>query len=147
MRDEIVAFGNRERGPYLGDLDDLGHEAGHRAPVMFGQLDQEQRLEPDTSACDPCNTPSSRKRFRRSWALEGASPTAVAICLLERLDAARACTRLHGVERNARFEVGTAKNFRETGLDLVTFFDCLHDMGDPTGAAAHVRRSRKPDGS
>ncbi len=32
-------------------------------------------------------------------------------------------------------------------MDLVTFFDCLHDMGDPTGAAAHVRQSLKPDGS
>ncbi|HEX2364238.1 MAG TPA: SAM-dependent methyltransferase, partial [Bradyrhizobium sp.] len=32
-------------------------------------------------------------------------------------------------------------------LDLVTFFDCLHDMGDPTGAAAHVRQSLKREGS
>jgi pimeloyl-ACP methyl ester carboxylesterase len=31
--------------------------------------------------------------------------------------------------------------------DLVTFFDCLHDMGDPVGAATHVRRSQKPDGT
>ncbi|SRR5579875_245421 len=30
--------------------------------------------------------------------------------------------------------------------DLVTFFDCLHDMGDPIGAARHVRESLKPDG-
>ena len=42
------------------------------------------------------------------------------------------------------FEVGTAKDFAATGLDLVTFFDCLHDMGDPTGAAAHVRRRPRP---
>ena len=33
------------------------------------------------------------------------------------------------------------------GLDLVTCFDCLHDMGDPTGAAAHIRRSLKQDGT
>src|SRR3546814_9460994 len=32
-------------------------------------------------------------------------------------------------------------------LDLVTFFDCLHDMGDPVGAAQHVRQALKPDGS
>ena len=32
-------------------------------------------------------------------------------------------------------------------LDLVTFFDCLHDMGDPVGAARHVRQTLKPDGS
>src|SRR6185295_5626728 len=31
--------------------------------------------------------------------------------------------------------------------DLVAFFDCLHDMGDPVGAAAHVRETLKPDGT
>jgi SAM-dependent methyltransferase len=63
------------------------------------------------------------------------------------IDAARTHASSLGDARNLRFEVGTAKDFSETGLDLVTFFDCLHDMGDPTGAAAHVRRSLKPDGS
>ena len=33
------------------------------------------------------------------------------------------------------------------GYDLVTFFDCLHDMGDPTGAAKHVLCTLKPDGT
>ena len=33
------------------------------------------------------------------------------------------------------------------GYDLVTFFDCLHDMGDPIGAAKHVLSSLKPDGT
>jgi ubiquinone/menaquinone biosynthesis C-methylase UbiE len=63
------------------------------------------------------------------------------------IDAARAHAGSHGVAQNAHFEVGTAKDFSETGLDLVTFFDCLHDMGDPLGAATHVRQSLKPDGS
>jgi 2-polyprenyl-3-methyl-5-hydroxy-6-metoxy-1,4-benzoquinol methylase len=63
------------------------------------------------------------------------------------IDAARAHAAAHGVAENACFEVGTAKDFAAAGLDLVTFFDCLHDMGDPTGAAAHVHRSLKPDGS
>ena len=63
------------------------------------------------------------------------------------IDAARAHAVAHGVAENTRFEVGTAKDFAATGLDLVTFFDCLHDMGDPTGAAAHVRQSLKRDGS
>src|SRR5204863_3538792 len=63
------------------------------------------------------------------------------------IDAAHAHAAAHGVAGNVTFEVGTAKDFAATGLDLVTFFDCLHDMGDPTGAAAHVRRSLKPDGS
>ncbi len=45
------------------------------------------------------------------------------------------------------FEVATAKNFRGKDYDLVTFFDCLHDMGDPVGAAQHTLKSLKPDGT
>jgi hypothetical protein len=45
-----------------------------------------------------------------------------------------------------RFEVGTAKTFPGS-YDLVACFDCLHDMGDPVGAAAHVHQSLKPDGT
>ena len=37
-----------------------------------------------------------------------------------------------------------AKDYPGKDFDLVTFFDCLHDMGDPVGAAAHVRQSLKP---
>jgi SAM-dependent methyltransferase len=54
---------------------------------------------------------------------------------------------LYGVSGNARFEVATAKEYSGRDFDLVTFFDCLHDMGDPAGAAAHVRQSLKPDGT
>lgn len=53
----------------------------------------------------------------------------------------------HGVSGNTRFEVALASEFPGRGLDLVTFFDCLHDMGDPLGAARHVRQTLKPDGS
>ncbi len=52
-----------------------------------------------------------------------------------------------GLGDRVRFEVAKAKEFPGTGYDLVTFFDCLHDMGDPVGAAAHVRRSLSPDGT
>ena len=46
------------------------------------------------------------------------------------------------------FEVASSKSFPVNGgYDLVTFFDCLHDMGDPTGAASHVLSSLKPDGT
>ncbi len=55
--------------------------------------------------------------------------------------------REHGSPPNLRFEVGSAKDYPGRDFDLVTFFDCLHDMGDPAGAAAHVRRSLKPDGT
>ncbi|HWD58645.1 MAG TPA: class I SAM-dependent methyltransferase [Stellaceae bacterium] len=53
----------------------------------------------------------------------------------------------HGASGNVRFEVGAAKDYAGSDFDLVTFFDCLHDMGDPAGAAAHVRQSLKPDGT
>jgi SAM-dependent methyltransferase len=53
-----------------------------------------------------------------------------------------------GVADRVRFEVAAAKTFPGKGeYDLVTFFDCLHDMGDPVGAATHVRESLKPDGT
>ncbi len=48
---------------------------------------------------------------------------------------------------NAQFDVATAKEFPRGNLDLVTCFDCLHDMGDPAGAAAHIRQSLKADGT
>lgn len=63
------------------------------------------------------------------------------------IEAASAHAAEHGVADNCRFEVGTAKNYSGRDLDLVTFFDCLHDMGDPAGAAQHVHQSLKPDGS
>ena len=48
---------------------------------------------------------------------------------------------------NLSFEVGAAKDFPGTDYDLVAFFDCLHDMGDPAGASAHVKSTLKPEGS
>jgi SAM-dependent methyltransferase len=63
------------------------------------------------------------------------------------IEAARARAATHDAGGNVSFEIGTAKDFAASGLDLVTFFDCLHDMGDPTGAAAHVRQSLKSDGT
>jgi len=48
---------------------------------------------------------------------------------------------------NASFEVATAKDFHGSQYDLVTFFDCLHDMVYPRGAAEHVKRMFRPDGT
>ncbi len=62
------------------------------------------------------------------------------------IEQAKKHARDHGVT-NVAFQAATAKNYPERDLDLVTFFDCLHDMGDPTGAAAHVKQSLKSDGS
>lgn len=59
--------------------------------------------------------------------------------------AAREHAAAHGL-KNAKFEVSLAKEYPGK-FDLVTFFDCLHDMGDPRGAAAHVKQSLNPGGS
>ncbi len=55
--------------------------------------------------------------------------------------------KAHGAPKNVRFEISPAKAFSGSGYDLVTFFDCLHDMGDPAGAASHVREALKSDGT
>jgi SAM-dependent methyltransferase len=52
-----------------------------------------------------------------------------------------------GVADRTRFEAEPAASYSGTGYDLVTMFDCLHDMGDPAGAARHVRQSLAPDGT
>ncbi len=62
------------------------------------------------------------------------------------VERARELAREEGVE-NAEYEVATAKGFPGEDYDLVCFFDCLHDMGDPVGALSHVREALAEDGS
>jgi len=45
------------------------------------------------------------------------------------------------------FKEATAKDIEESGYDLVTCFDCLHDMGDPKGCARHMHRILNADGT
>ena len=52
-----------------------------------------------------------------------------------------------GVADRVTFEVAPAQSYPGTGYDLVCFFDCLHDMGDPDGAAKHVRSTLADDGT
>jgi 2-polyprenyl-3-methyl-5-hydroxy-6-metoxy-1,4-benzoquinol methylase len=59
---------------------------------------------------------------------------------------AREAAEKAGIEKRVRFEVASAKNFPGKDYDFVAVFDCLHDMGDPVGAAAHVLKSLRPDG-
>ncbi len=63
------------------------------------------------------------------------------------IDGARERAKEAGVRDNIRFEVAASKEFPGSDYDLVAFFDCLHDMGDPVGAATHVKRSLKDDGT
>jgi SAM-dependent methyltransferase len=60
---------------------------------------------------------------------------------------AREAARKAGLDDRVRFEVASAKSFPGTDYDLVTVFDCLHDMGDPVGAAQHVLQALAPDGT
>lgn len=61
--------------------------------------------------------------------------------------AARKRAEAAGLADRVSFEVAGAKDFGGGPYDFVTFFDCLHDMGDPVGAAAHVRSRLARDGS
>lgn len=63
------------------------------------------------------------------------------------IELARAAAAREGVGDRITFEVASAKAFPGTDYDFVAFFDCLHDMGDPTGAARHVRAAMKPGGT
>jgi SAM-dependent methyltransferase len=63
------------------------------------------------------------------------------------IEAARERAREAGVGDRVRFEVAGAKEYPGTGYGLITFFDCLHDMGDPVGAATHARKALDPDGT
>jgi 2-polyprenyl-3-methyl-5-hydroxy-6-metoxy-1,4-benzoquinol methylase len=61
-----------------------------------------------------------------------------------------AAARSHAADAgtvNALFDVATAKDFPGQGYDLVCVFDALHDMGDPVGAALHIRETLAPGGT
>jgi 2-polyprenyl-3-methyl-5-hydroxy-6-metoxy-1,4-benzoquinol methylase len=63
------------------------------------------------------------------------------------IETARKNANEAGVGDRVKFEVAASKEYPGSDYDLVTFFDCLHDMGDPVGAAAHVRKSLTDDGT
>ena len=63
------------------------------------------------------------------------------------IEKARHNAAMAGVDDRVRFEVATATDFPGWGYDLVACFDALHDMGDPTAAAAHVWSALAADGT
>jgi 2-polyprenyl-3-methyl-5-hydroxy-6-metoxy-1,4-benzoquinol methylase len=63
------------------------------------------------------------------------------------VEAARRAAERAGVSGRVTFEVASAKGFAGGPYDLVCVFDALHDMGDPVGAARHVRSQLAPDGT
>ena len=62
------------------------------------------------------------------------------------VEEARRHAQAHGLAGRVSFEAASVKEIEETGFDLATAFDCLHDMGDPRGCARHMRRMLKDDG-
>jgi len=63
------------------------------------------------------------------------------------IEAARETAKQEGVADRVTFEVAQAKEFPGKDYDFVSVFDCLHDMGDPVGAAAQVRAALREEGS
>jgi SAM-dependent methyltransferase len=63
------------------------------------------------------------------------------------VEKARKKAKEAGVADRVKFEVAPAKHFPGKDYDLVAFFDCLHDMGDPVGAAKHVKKSLTKGGT
>jgi len=63
------------------------------------------------------------------------------------IETARSRAEEAGVGDRVRFEISPAAGYGGDGYDLVTMFDCLHDMGDPVGAARHVRSTLAPEGT
>jgi 2-polyprenyl-3-methyl-5-hydroxy-6-metoxy-1,4-benzoquinol methylase len=63
------------------------------------------------------------------------------------IETARGRAQEAGVGDRVSFETAPASAYSGDGYDLVTMFDCLHDMGDPVGAARHVHGTLKPEGT
>lgn len=63
------------------------------------------------------------------------------------IEAARANAAAAGLSERVSFEVAKSTTFVERGFDLICFFDCLHDMGDPVGAARHAAQALAPGGT
>jgi 2-polyprenyl-3-methyl-5-hydroxy-6-metoxy-1,4-benzoquinol methylase len=63
------------------------------------------------------------------------------------IEMAKERAKTAGVGDGIQFGIAKAKDFPGENYDFVTFFDCLHDMGDPSGASAHVRKTLHKDGT
>ena len=63
------------------------------------------------------------------------------------IERAREAAQAAGVGDRISFQTASAKDYPGSGYDLVTVFDCLHDMGDPVGASAHVLETLADDGT
>lgn len=135
--DEDVFVGCEQffRPGYLGNLD-----------TWIGSLEGvEQKLRTGIAVADVgCGLGASSVLMAQRWPasrVHGSDYHAGSI-ELARKRAADA-----GVADRLGFEVAGAQDFGGSGYELVTTFDCLHDMGDPLAAARHIRQALTPDGT
>lgn len=120
----------------------LHHLVGEWLPALDGVVDKLQRgaTVADVGCGHGASTILMARAFPNShfFGFDYHSPS---------IEQARQAADAAGIGDRITFEVAAAKDFPARDYDLVTFFDCLHDMGDPVGAAAHVRSALKPDGT
>ena len=96
----------------------------------------------------------SRRCRLRSWCVDGDHGAGIPQLALQRLRLPRALYHRArqravegGVADRVTFNEAAAQDYEGAGFDLVCFFDCLHDMGDPVGAARHARDVMADDGT
>lgn len=119
-----------------------GHLIGEWLPALDGVVDKLRRgaCVADVGCGHGASTILMAQTFPRSvFVGSDYHPESVAL--------ARTRADEAGVGDRVSFEVAPATSFSGTGYDLVTMFDCLHDMGDPVGAARHVRDTIDVDGT
>src|SRR5207244_4248825 len=68
-------------------------------------------------------------------------------CHEKSTDSARSHARNTEIENRVSFEVASATSYPAQGFDLICFFDCLQDMGNPVGAARYAKRELAEDGT
>lgn len=124
------------RPSYIGNLVDAW------LPALSGVVDE---LETGARVADVgCGYGSSTILMASAYpnsTFVGTDPHAPSV------EAARKAAAEAGVSDRCTFEVATAQDFPGSDYDLVTTFDCLHDMGDPVGAASHIRHALAPSGT
>ena len=120
----------------------IGNLVGARIPALdgvAGKLDAGARV-----ADVGCGHGASTVLMAQAWP---ASSFAGFDYHVDSIDQARKRAAEAGVADRCRFEVASAKDYPAGGYDLVATFDCLHDMGDPVGAARHVLDTLAPGGT
>ena len=147
-------------GPQLGGNDgDLAHRRDSGAPAQLGAQRLEQQLagvrHAATDDLSVQTVPALVAAERLYGSLADADATASRTFLEAGLEPKDLRRRYHrdleravaaGVGDRVRFEVASAKTFPGT-YDLVAFFDCLHDMGDPVSVSRHAREAISDDGT